>query len=100
MYASVLKMDRKVLFIPVVFLLVRIWGTTRYFLSLMPSCSSHCPDLDEQYNCNCDNILYHPVLVYLQVYTVVTSHVVFIVASSEYHAREIFGRGNFGEPYR
>ena len=57
--------DQKLLWIPIVFFMIRIWGTLRYFISLMPHC---------RYNCygeivtlpHCYNVLYHPILLYTQ----------------------------------
>ena len=63
--AAIIQLDQKLIWIPVVFILLRIWGTIRLFISFSPHC--HYPyggkiTMDDV----CQKILFHPVLVYLQ----------------------------------
>lgn len=70
MKAAFNHVDQKLLWIPIVFFMVRIWGTLRYFISLMPSCHHVCygdndvPDIVTLPPCY--NKLYHPLLLYTQ----------------------------------
>lgn len=58
--------DQKLLWIPFVFLLVRMWGTLRFFISTSPSCHYTVCDKEVVVLPECYNVLYHPLLVYLQ----------------------------------
>lgn len=53
--AAVTKLDQKLIWIPMVFLLLRMWGNIRYFISLY--CELHG---------QCEEIVYNKGLVYLQ----------------------------------
>lgn len=58
------KIDWKLLAIPIVFIVLRMWGTLRYFLSMSSACRSQChinfvPK-------GCDHLNYNPIL-YFQV---------------------------------
>ncbi len=70
MKAAFNHVDQKLLWIPIVFFMVRIWGTLRYFISLMPTCHHVCYDSDGIADVvtlpSCYNILYHPLLLYTQ----------------------------------
>ena len=70
---SIKKLDLKLLAIPVVFVVFRLWGTIRYFISMSPACHRY-PGFLNDYNSSsfcvetgCFNVLYHPVLLYMQV---------------------------------
>ena len=70
MKAAFNHVDQKLIWIPIVFLMVRIWGTLRYFISLLPICRYVCydntgtPDIVTLPHCY--NVLYHPILLYTQ----------------------------------
>lgn len=70
MKAAFNHVDQKLIWIPIVFFIVRIWGTLRYFISLIPSCRHICHDVygnpDIVTLPHCYNILYHPLLLYTQ----------------------------------
>ena len=60
-----LQMDHKLIWIPIVFVLLRFWGTFRFFISLNPSCHRNecgwiC--IDEK----CRSLLYNQGLITLQ----------------------------------
>ena len=42
METAMVHLDRKLIFIPLVFILLRIWGTLRFFISFMSSCHHRC----------------------------------------------------------
>ena len=65
MKAAFYNVDQKLLWIPIVFLLLRMWGTLRFFISLARSCHYICDDSIVVLPF-CYKVLYHPVLVYLQ----------------------------------
>lgn len=56
MQAAYSKLDQKLIWLPVAFLLLRIWGNIRFFISI--GCSSD--------DIRCCRVLYHPSLVFLQ----------------------------------
>ena len=65
--AAIIQLDQKLIWIPLVFILLRMWGTIRFFISFSPDC--HYYDQQKHIICakqSCINILYNPVLVYLQ----------------------------------
>ena len=70
MKAAFNHVDQKLLWIPIVFFMVRIWGTLRYIISLTPSCRYVCYDSTGTPDIvtlpYCYNILYHPLLLYTQ----------------------------------
>lgn len=72
MYAALVQLDQKLLWIPVFFVVFRIWGTIRW---LIASTDPNCWTIDLQcsaekhniwYNTECLNVLYAPFLVYMQ----------------------------------
>lgn len=56
--AAVTKLDQKLIWIPMVFLLLRMWGNIRYFISLY--CELHGR------KDHCEKIVYNEGLIYLQ----------------------------------
>ena len=70
---SIKKVDLKLLAIPFVFVLFRLWGTIRYFVSMRPDCHQYSGFLNHDNSSDicvensCFDILYHPVLLYTQV---------------------------------
>ena len=67
MTAAIIQLDQKLIWIPVVFILLRMWGTIRFFISFSPDCNipdQQCHKIVA--NTSCTNILYYPGLVYLQ----------------------------------
>ena len=70
MKAAFNHVDQKMIWIPIVFFMVRIWGTLRYFISLMPNCHHVCHDRyggsDIVTLPSCYDKLYHPFLLYTQ----------------------------------
>ena len=65
MKAAFYNVDQKLIWIPVVFFLVRIWGTLRFFMSLHPTCHYRCNGIPVMLP-ECERVLYNPALVYLQ----------------------------------
>ena len=65
MKAAFYNVDQTLIWIPAVFLIVRIWGTLRFFISLLPSCHYVCDD-EVVVLPGCRTFLYNPWLVYLQ----------------------------------
>lgn len=65
MKAAFYHVDQILLWIPFVFLLVRLWGSLRFFVSLVPACHGIC-DGEVVVFPGCYKVLYHPALVYLQ----------------------------------
>ena len=65
MKAAFYHVDQILLWIPFVFLLVRLWGTLRFFISLVPACHRICDGQVVMFP-GCYEVLYHPVLVYFQ----------------------------------
>lgn len=65
MKSAFYNVDQKLLWIPIVFLLIRMWGNLRFFISLAPSCHYTC-DHRVVVLPDCYSVLYHPILVYLQ----------------------------------
>lgn len=65
MKAAFYNVDQILLWIPFVFLLVRLWGTLRFFISLIPTCHQICDGQVVVFP-HCYEVLYHPILVYLQ----------------------------------
>ena len=65
--AAIIQLDQKLIWIPVVFIVLRMWGTIRFFISFSPDC--HIADQQRHMivaNTSCTDILYNPGLVYLQ----------------------------------
>ena len=65
--AAIIQLDQKLIWIPVVFIVLRMWGTIRFFISFSPDC--HITDQQRHMivpNTSCTDILYYPGLVYLQ----------------------------------
>lgn len=72
MKAALDYLDQKLIWIPIVFVLFRVWGTVRWFIA---STYSECENIDR--NCSvrfgkiwfteaCLQVIYHPSLVYMQ----------------------------------
>ena len=63
--AAIIQLDQKLIWIPVVFILVRMWGTIRLFISFSPDCNV-VENREIIMNSTCSDMLFHPILVYLQ----------------------------------
>jgi len=63
--AAIIQLDQKLIWIPVVFILLRIWGTIRLFISFSPDCN-RVNGGEITMGKDCPHFLFHPVLVYLQ----------------------------------
>ena len=63
--AAMIHLDHKLIFIPLVFILLRFWGTLRFFISFRKSCHTPCDDrlivTDP-----CRTALYNPFLMVMQ----------------------------------
>ena len=57
MQAAYFRLDQKLVWLPIVFLLLRMWGIIRFFISIW--CDRQVPD-------GCCSILHNQVLIYLQ----------------------------------
>ena len=60
-----IHLDQKLIFIPLVFILLRFWGTLRFFLSFQPSCHYPCDD-KLIVTGGCKTALYNPILLVMQ----------------------------------
>ena len=58
--------DQKLIWIPFVFFMVRLWGTLRYFISLLPACRYICYDDNIVTLRSCSAVLYNSFLLYAQ----------------------------------
>lgn len=56
LHAAYSKLDQKLIWLPIVFLLLRIWGNIRFFISFC----------DISQDSKCCKVLYFPLLVYMQ----------------------------------
>ena len=65
MAAAMAQLDQKLIFIPLIFIFLRIWGTLRFFISFLPSCHEPCGDILRVVN-PCKKALYHPILMVMQ----------------------------------
>lgn len=65
MTAAMIHLDHKLIFIPLVFILLRMWGTLRFFISFAPSCHSPCEDMLIVRE-PCKSVLYNPFLLVMQ----------------------------------
>ena len=63
--AALIHLDQKLMFIPLVFILLRIWGTLRFFISFDSSCHKPCADSLIVTN-PCKKVLYNPFLMVMQ----------------------------------
>lgn len=71
MTAAIIHLDKKLIWIPLVFILLRVWGTLRFFISFHPSCrvtiyneTSDAYEIATEQPCH--RILYDPFLVFMQ----------------------------------
>ena len=65
--AAISSLDRKLIWIPLVFILLRMWGTLRFFISFAASCRCHDVFSNEiGMSESCFRALYTPALMYLQ----------------------------------
>ena len=67
MTTAIIKLDQKLIWIPIVFIVLRMWGTIRFFISFSPDChipDEHCHVIKA--NASCTDMLYNQGLVYLQ----------------------------------
>ena len=63
--AAMVHLDQKLIFIPLVFIFLRLWGNLRFFISFAPSCHYPCGDrliVREP----CRSALYNPFLMVMQ----------------------------------
>ena len=65
MTAAMIHLDQKLIFIPLVFILLRMWGTIRFFISFHPSCHKECGDIIGIGKA-CEEALYNPFLMVMQ----------------------------------
>ena len=65
MTEAMVHLDQKLIFIPLVFILLRLWGTLRFFISFSPSCHRLCGDYIVIGN-PCKDALYNPFLLVMQ----------------------------------
>ena len=65
MTAAMIHLDQKLIFIPLVFILLRIWGTIRFFISFHPSCYKECGNIIGIGRV-CEDALYNPFLMFMQ----------------------------------
>ena len=65
MAAAMIQLDQKLIFIPLIFIFLRIWGTLRFFISFLPSCHEPCGDFLMVVN-PCKQALYNPFLMVMQ----------------------------------
>ena len=63
--AAMMHLDQKLIFIPLVFILLRFWGTLRFFISFAPSCHSPCEE-NVIVREPCKSLLYDPFLMVMQ----------------------------------
>ena len=67
--AAITQIDQKLIWIPVVFILLRLGGTIRFFISFQSSCHYPCPPNSPEkiiITKHCSNYLYFPLLMGLQ----------------------------------
>ena len=65
--AAIIQLDQKLIWIPVVFILLRLPGTIRFFISFHPSCHKHLPGCDTITTTDeCNKYLYDNPLVLFQ----------------------------------
>ena len=67
--AAIIQIDQKLIWIPIVFILLRLGGTIRFFISFTPSCHHPCPhDSPSEIIVAepCGKALYSPFLMGLQ----------------------------------
>ena len=62
---AMIHLDQKLIFIPLVFILLRMWGNLRFFISFAPSCHAPCGDVLIVRN-PCKSVLYNPFLMVMQ----------------------------------
>ena len=66
---ALVKVDLKLLFIPLVFIFLRSWGTIRYFISWMADCYTYNETVEGNVcvSDRCFEVLYSPFLLGMQV---------------------------------
>ena len=62
---AMVHLDQKLIFIPLVFIFLRMWGTLRFFISFAPSCHVPC-GVKLTVEDPCKSVLYHPLLMAMQ----------------------------------
>ena len=74
MVEALSKADLKLLLVPLIFFMFRVWGTLRFFISMIPSCHVYIPETehspDMAFFCihtSCYRVLYNEVLLLLHV---------------------------------
>lgn len=74
MVEALSKTDLKLLLVPLIFFLFRVWGTLRFFISMMPSCNIYVSETERKpdmaffcIHTSCYRILYNEVLLLLHV---------------------------------
>lgn len=74
MVEALSKADLKLLLVPLIFFMFRVWGTLRFFISMIPSCHVYVPETehspDMAFFCihtSCYRVLYNEVLLLLHV---------------------------------
>jgi len=71
-HAALTQLDQKLIWIPIVFILFRGWGTARWLIAIIyPECYNidrNCSLLFESvwFPNDCLDVLYHPILMYMQ----------------------------------